>query len=64
MINSEILHTFDKKEFTKILLLSESHRRPISDLSETEMPNLRLVLDMSLMGLRSGMSVSEGRGGL
>ena len=30
-----------KKEFTKILLLSETHRRPIGDPSETDMPDRR-----------------------
>ena len=30
-----------KFEFTKILLLSKTYRRPIGDLSETDMPDLR-----------------------
>ena len=28
-------------EFTKIVLLSETHRRPIGDLLETDMPDRR-----------------------
>ena len=38
-------------EFTKILLLSEAHKRPIGDLLETNMPDRRRTCLRDLIGI-------------
>ena len=40
------------QEFTKILLLSETHWRPIRDPSETNTPDRRLITDLDMLHLR------------